>query len=69
VSVALAVIVIGFVTAYAQYQGEVGPLIEQPNGIPSWIKLVFQMWTDDLVTDEELISALIYLMQVGIIVL
>lgn len=51
------------------YQGQVGPLIDVPDGIPDWIKFIFIMWANDHVTDEELINAIIYLMQVGIIVL
>ena len=59
--------ILGFIWGYsisAAYgvQGEV-------NLIPTWIKHIFAMYAQELISDAELINALTYLIQVGIIVL
>ena len=46
--------------ANGQSQGEVNP-------IPYWIKIIFSMYAQELISDKELINALQYLIQVGII--
>ena len=56
--------ILGFIWGYsisaAYGQGEV-------NQIPYWIKMVFSMYAQELISDDELINALQYLIQVGII--
>lgn len=57
------------------YAGEVGTAtIETPelealavNGIPDWIRSVFEMWVDGYIDDVELIASLEYLIKLGVI--
>lgn len=65
------------------YAGKVGaiiiePIIETPDEpmikelddgelLPAWIKQVFVMWTNNLISDVELIEVLNYLIELGVI--
>lgn len=43
--------------------------IEQMDDIPEWVRGIFYFWVEDLISDNELKEAIIFLINSGIIVL